>query len=81
MNEVPSDPNDSVVGESPEQSATKHNAGLDLHWRWEPTAEESMLTDRSDTPVDEWLANPQWPQFRGPGGVSQQNGPAIVTHW
>ncbi|WP_037252482.1 PQQ-binding-like beta-propeller repeat protein [Rhodopirellula europaea] len=68
------------------------NFALDLHWRWEPTAEELMLADRSDSPsasdvmsstdeVDEWLANPQWPQFRGPGGVSQQSGPAIATDW
>ena len=65
---------------------------LDLHWRWEPTAEEKMLADRSagpvevanigsDSEVDQWLANPQWPGFRGPGGVSRQEGPAIDTDW
>jgi outer membrane protein assembly factor BamB len=65
---------------------------LDLHWRWEPTAEENMMADRSDAPVgvasigsdsevDQWLANPEWPGFRGPGGVSQHKGPAIDTDW
>ncbi|QDT08435.1 PQQ-binding-like beta-propeller repeat protein [Planctomycetes bacterium K23_9] len=65
---------------------------LDLHWRWEPTAEEKLLADRLKSPlnataigsadeVDQWLANPQWPQFRGPGGVSKQQGPAIETNW
>ncbi|MEP1644807.1 PQQ-binding-like beta-propeller repeat protein [Rhodopirellula bahusiensis] len=65
---------------------------LDLHWRWEPTAEELMLADRADAPtsdaaissdaeMDEWLADPQWTQFRGPGRVSQQHGPAIQTDW
>ncbi|KLU06851.1 putative transmembrane protein [Rhodopirellula islandica] len=65
---------------------------LDLHWRWEPTAEELMLADRADAPasveaisseveMDEWLADPQWTQFRGPNRVSQQHGPAIQTDW
>lgn len=65
---------------------------LDLHWRWEPTAEEAMLAERPNAPVgdaviaspsevDEWLADPQWPQFRGPDRVSQQQGPAIETDW
>lgn len=67
------------------------NFALDLHWRWEPTAEELMLADRSDAPtsdvvsssdeMDEWLTNPQWPQFRGPEGVSQQHGPPMLTDW
>ncbi|MFG0266338.1 MAG: PQQ-binding-like beta-propeller repeat protein [Rhodopirellula sp. JB055] len=65
---------------------------LDLHWRWEPTAEELMLADREDAPssveairseveMDEWLADPQWTQFRGLKRVSQQHGPAIQTDW
>lgn len=68
------------------------NFALDLHWRWEPTAEELMLADRSDAPptsdvvsssdeMDEWLTNPQWPQFRGPEGLSQQHGPPMLTDW
>ena len=65
---------------------------LDLRWRWEPTTEEAMFAERSNAPmgnavidspseVDEWLADPQWPQFRGPDRVSQQQGLAIETDW
>lgn len=46
----------------------------DIHWRWEPTAEELFLRERKDATPDapsqatatvvEWVAG-DWPQFRG----------------
>ena len=63
-----------------------------LDWRWVPSAEEAMLAERDSSPeataelvtqaeFDTWLADPQWPGFRGPGSVSQQHGPPIESDW
>ena len=67
---------------------------LDLHWRWEPSAEELMLAEqqstsqKSDEPnganlteADEALANPEWPEFRGPDRSGIQRGVMINPDW
>jgi outer membrane protein assembly factor BamB len=67
-------------------------AALELHWRWQSSHEERMLAQREDQPArdpaelsseeaERWLADPQWPEFRGAGRTSRQHGPAISTDW
>lgn len=57
---------------------------IGLHWRWTPTPEEMLLAGKDSTPtaeapIDEaklsaWLAEPEWPHFRGADGLSRQHG-------
>lgn len=65
---------------------------LDLHWRWNPSHEEQMLARRQDQPqgeraeltsqdAEQWLANPEWPGFRGLDRTSRQHGPPISADW
>jgi len=67
-------------------------SALDLSWRWLPSHEERMLTERENRPelerpelsredADQWLANPEWPGFRGADRTSRQHGPAISADW
>ncbi len=62
-----------------------------VHWRWTPTEEEIYLGERA---ADDQLAagaaiagEPlavapgDWPGFRGPGGLGEQQHEAIATNW
>jgi outer membrane protein assembly factor BamB len=65
---------------------------LGWDWRWQPSPEERMLAWRKNQPAteraefaaddtDQWLADPEWPGFRGADRTSRQHGPAISTDW
>ena len=66
---------------------------IDWNWRWESTAEERLLAERSQREIDEdaadmttseveiWLANPEWPGFRGPDRDSVQHGEVFSADW
>ncbi len=65
---------------------------LDLNWRWRPSHEEQLLARRADQPQPEraelataeaakWLAQPEWPGFRGSDRTGRQHGPAISADW
>ena len=67
---------------------------LKLHWRWVPSAEDIMLADQQVgelnadetdgmnlTDLDEALANPEWPEFRGPERSGIQRGVMINPDW
>ncbi len=67
---------------------------LDLHPRWEPSAEERLVaaspasgtaSGSTDGATDERLsaalAAPEWSEFRGPDRAGVWNGPAIETDW
>ncbi len=65
---------------------------LGLHWRWLPSPEEQMLASkRTQTPVtleelttadiDQALANPEWPAFRGSDRASRQTGTQLALDW
>ncbi|MEX0677619.1 MAG: PQQ-binding-like beta-propeller repeat protein [Pirellulales bacterium] len=64
------------------------------HWRWTPTAEELYLAERARAGEADVLAAPiaagaeplalavgDWPGFRGPDCLGEQNHAAIVTNW
>lgn len=68
------------------------HAKIDLRWRWTPTAEQEMLTDRGAQPAPEnvelpnddfssALESPDWPGFRGPDRNSRQAGTRLATDW
>ena len=70
------------------------NAVFELDWRWNPSAEETMLLAKASsanadaTPMavstemlSQWIAQPEWPAFRGEERNSQYDGPAISTDW
>lgn len=69
------------------------NGELDWHWRWEQSAEDDLLAKREASPkadpaalevdqIDSWLANSEWPQFRGPESTGhQQTGLEIDLDW
>jgi len=68
------------------------NGALALQFRWSPTAEESQsavgdagVDAENLHPLDAAAAvnlnSPAWPEFRGPGRVSQQHGSRIATDW
>jgi len=67
-------------------------AALQLKWRWQSSHEEQMLAQREDQPplerfeftseeVDPWLANPEWPGFRGADRASRHYGALISSDW
>jgi outer membrane protein assembly factor BamB len=70
------------------------NAAMDHDWRWNPSAEEELLlakasgsetdslaTDFSTEQISQWIAQPEWPAFRGADRSSRYDGPAINTDW
>ena len=68
------------------------NGELDWSWRWEPSAEQTMLAGRDaaqknslEKPeaklAESWIKNPEWPRFRGASGNSRFEGPALETDW
>ena len=65
---------------------------MGLSWRWKKSAEEKLLADSasekvaesgkySDERLEQWLSNPEWPQFRGPGNTGIQSGLAFSSDW
>lgn len=65
---------------------------LGLHWRWEPSAEDQMLTDRALNPdvvpnslnssdIEAWLAEPEVPAFRGADRSGRYLGPLVFADW
>lgn len=70
------------------------NAAFDLDWRWNPSAEEELLLAKqsgasaaesapasSTEQIEQWIAKPKWPGFRGVRRDGQYDGPAIRTDW
>ncbi|MGD9719839.1 MAG: PQQ-binding-like beta-propeller repeat protein [Pirellulales bacterium] len=65
----------------------------DLHLRWTPTNEELYIAERAKTLPDKPAADApadapplvysagDWPCFRGPGFLGEQEHPAIATDW
>jgi len=64
----------------------------DAHWRWTPTAEEQYLASRAtkasaaggdravaSEPIT--LVEGDWPMFRGPGFLGEQEHAPIATNW
>ena len=65
---------------------------IQYHWRWEESIESQNLAARAVAStggidqldiavIDEALANPQWPAFRGPQGDSRQYGSKVSPDW
>ncbi len=62
-----------------------------MHWRWTPTDEQLYLAERteasdaadkaSDTSEPLVLQDGDWPGFRGPGFLGEQQHPPIATDW
>jgi outer membrane protein assembly factor BamB len=63
-----------------------------FHPRWKKTAEETMLATAKLTPpktearldqaaLAKSLANPEWPEFRGPDRASRSLAPKVSTNW
>ena len=68
------------------------NYVFDLRWRWSPTPEASMLaagktpssagaTRPADADIEQALAHPEWPAFRGSDRAARSRGPEIATNW
>ena len=67
------------------------DAVINLQWRWTPTAEDRMLAERAAEPesaaptiaidLENTLAEPEWPGFRGRERVSRQRGEKFSTDW
>ncbi|HAV63488.1 MAG TPA: alcohol dehydrogenase [Verrucomicrobiales bacterium] len=67
------------------------NFGMDLHWRWTPTAEEQLLASLDagsrkaplvSTPAPgEVPGEADWPGFRGPNRNGRSAGPVVATDW
>ena len=64
----------------------------ELHWRWQPTPEEQMISNRkvnaststndvSALNFDQGLSNPQWPAFRGVDRTGRQRGSEVAADW
>ncbi len=67
---------------------------MDTHWRWEQSAEATMLAARKPEPqpsekgttntaaaMTAALVNPEWPAFRGADRSGRSRGPQIATNW
>lgn len=64
---------------------------IDLDWRWNATAEQQLLSSKLDqsnaafdvltNDLDQQLASPEWPGFRGLDRTSRQNGSVLATDW
>lgn len=65
---------------------------MGLSWRWEKSPEEILLAnqeaepsvqagDYSDEQLEQWLRDPEWPQFRGPDSAGIQTGLAFSSDW
>ena len=66
------------------------NASFDLTWRWTPSPEEQWLLAKqpgssevrfSADQIRDWISEPEWSEFRGPGRDGVYTGPAIETDW
>ena len=67
-------------------------AMLDLSWRWQASHEEQLLALRenqaqgeqaqlSSEEANQWLANPEWPGFRGADRTGRRHGHPISADW
>ncbi len=65
---------------------------LDLNWRWNLSAEQKFVNDLKTKDVERdvrfevaevgrWIANPEWPAFRGPLRDGTQHGPLLSSDW
>lgn len=66
---------------------------FDFNWRWKASSEEKLLADiaapspePAESPVRsgaiiQALANPEWPEFRGPSRLGISKGPILSTDW
>ena len=65
---------------------------VDLKWRWKQSNEDQVvanldqqplvsLTDFAAPDVEQWLANPEWPAFRGEDRSGRQHGPILSSDW
>jgi len=65
---------------------------VDLKWRWKESNEDQVvanrdqqptvsLTDFAATDVEKWLANPEWPAFRGEDRSGRQHGQVVSSDW
>ncbi len=67
------------------------NFALGLHWRFAPSPEDVMLAAKADgtatqasatsEQLNEWLASPEWPQFRGPAMKGRNGDSVIASTW
>ncbi len=66
--------------------------GVHLEWRWVVSSEDRLLADRdsrdvtnmaefSESEVTAWLANPEWPSFRGGDRSGAQHDSVISDDW
>ena len=65
---------------------------MDLKWRWTESNEDQVVANRDRNPsvslkdfagpdVEMWLANPEWPAFRGEDRSGRQHGPIVSSDW
>lgn len=68
------------------------NFQIGLQWRWNPSPEEELLADLDNrrtvsiedfeaTEIDRWLAEPEWPAFRGAERIARQTGTILADSW
>lgn len=68
------------------------NGAQEFSWRWQPTKEEQLVAlKKSEKPnqeqtmvgelLEEDLANPAWPAFRGPNRDGVQRGSLVLADW
>ena len=65
---------------------------VDLKWRWQESNEDQVvanrdqksavaMTDFAKSDVEQWLAKPEWPAFRGEDRSGRQHGPVLSSDW
>lgn len=63
------------------------DAKITFFWRWTPTSEELLVTEKQSQPKSEiavsdhstqWLTDPEWPAFRGVDRRGRQRGPVVI---
>lgn len=65
---------------------------LGIHWRWQPSPEDRLLANQekptpitlsslAGTDIDQGIANPAWPGFRGSDRTGRQRGSQIASDW
>lgn len=65
---------------------------VDLKWRWKESNEDRVVANRDQQPsisladyaasdVEKWLANPEWPAFRGEARSGRQHGSDLSSDW
>ncbi len=65
---------------------------MEYSWRWTLSAEERLLaehdrrssvdlTEFTESNIETWLGDPEWPSFRGADGSGQHSGAMISADW